>query len=179
MWIDTPASLSKNSQAELRRLGVLGAKRSGSVALRKVSCWLEMIPLQREGEGLAPPARNPEDVSEGLCQPPHGAASDRDLPLSARREHIGKRCATRADPTALDHRIRERPAGPKYVLQTIWPDARCQPPKTDILGRPCLPRPGFLDCQMFVIGTSVSDLILPPPIGRYCDSARRLVLVRR
>ena len=106
---------------------------------------------------------SPVPKARSFKQPPAGPASDRDLPLSARREHIGKRCATRADPTAPDHRIRERPSGPKYVLQTIWPDARCQPPKTDTLGRPCLPRPGFLDCQMFVIGTSVSDLILPPP----------------
>src|SRR5438067_3025522 len=58
VWIDTPASLSKNAQVELRRLRVLGAKRVGNVALRKVSCWLEMIPLQREGEGLAPPEQS-------------------------------------------------------------------------------------------------------------------------
>src|SRR4051794_30645338 len=58
VWIDTPASLSKNAQAELRRLGVLNVKKCGSVALRKVSCWPEMLPLQREGEGLAPPEQS-------------------------------------------------------------------------------------------------------------------------
>src|SRR5262245_591067 len=58
VWIDTPASLSKNSQAELRRLGVQALKRSGGVALRKVSCWLEMLPLRREGEHLAPPEQS-------------------------------------------------------------------------------------------------------------------------
>src|SRR5262249_22354525 len=57
VWIDTPASLSKNSQAELRRLRVQTFKKSG-ISLHKVSCWLEMIPLQREGEAPGPPEQS-------------------------------------------------------------------------------------------------------------------------
>jgi hypothetical protein len=59
VWIDTSASLSKKEQAELRRLGVQVAKKGNSpVAMRKIRHWLEMIPLQREGEGLASPEQS-------------------------------------------------------------------------------------------------------------------------
>src|SRR5262245_47751684 len=58
VWIDTPANLSKTAAAELRRLGVVGAKKNGARMTARVSCWLEMLPLQREGEALAPPEQS-------------------------------------------------------------------------------------------------------------------------
>ena len=43
------ANLSKNAQIELRRKGVQAAKRFGARMAYRVSCWLEKLPLQREG----------------------------------------------------------------------------------------------------------------------------------
>ncbi len=58
VWLDTPANLSKSTQVELRRKGVQVAKRFGARMTYRVSCWLELIPLQREGEHLAPPEQS-------------------------------------------------------------------------------------------------------------------------
>src|SRR5947207_4557803 len=58
VWIDTPAKVAPRAQEELRRLGVQTAKRNGARMTEQVSCWMEMIPLQREGEMLAPPEQS-------------------------------------------------------------------------------------------------------------------------
>ena len=59
LWIDTPAALSKTAQAELKQLGVQTAKKNGAAMCANVSCWLEMLPLVRTSESLAPPEQTP------------------------------------------------------------------------------------------------------------------------
>ncbi len=67
IWIDTPAALAKSPLAELRRLGVQTAKLNGAQMTARVSSWLEVIPLVRDGESVAPPEQAPVlfDLSGG------------------------------------------------------------------------------------------------------------------
>src|SRR5262249_14842352 len=44
---------------ELRRLGVQVAKKNGARLSADVSCWLEMLPLQHDGQALTPPEQAP------------------------------------------------------------------------------------------------------------------------
>ena len=55
LWLDTPATLSKKAQGELKHLGVQVARKYGATLSADISCWLEMLPLQRDSEALAPP----------------------------------------------------------------------------------------------------------------------------
>ena len=59
LWLDTPATLAKNAQAELKRLGVQVARKNGATMCANVSCWLEMLPLVRHSDALAPPEQAP------------------------------------------------------------------------------------------------------------------------
>ena len=47
-WVETSAQLAKNSAAELKKLGVTGAKASGATLKAEVSCWAEILPLDRD-----------------------------------------------------------------------------------------------------------------------------------
>src|SRR5262249_20808035 len=45
VWVDTPGSLPRASQNELRRLGVQVCRSSGASLTTDVTCWSELIPL--------------------------------------------------------------------------------------------------------------------------------------
>src|ERR1041385_8920272 len=55
IWLEPSAALSRAAQAELRRIGVEIGKRRNSGTSVELSCWLEMLPLQKDGTGAEPP----------------------------------------------------------------------------------------------------------------------------
>jgi hypothetical protein len=55
VWVEPSASLGKSAQAELRRLGVQVGKTGSPGPGAAVSCWLELLPLQRAAGSLARP----------------------------------------------------------------------------------------------------------------------------
>jgi FtsH ternary system domain X7 len=59
IWLDTPARVTTRAQDLLRRRGVQTPKKNGARMSFKVSSWLELIPLQRDGGPLAPPEQAP------------------------------------------------------------------------------------------------------------------------
>src|SRR3954452_14862175 len=46
LWVETPASLPRSSQNDLRKLGVQICRASGATLTAEVSSWLELLPLQ-------------------------------------------------------------------------------------------------------------------------------------
>src|SRR3954465_15550565 len=46
LWVETPASLPRSNQNELRKLGVQICRASGATLTAEVSSWLELLPLQ-------------------------------------------------------------------------------------------------------------------------------------
>src|SRR5437762_3192890 len=44
---------------DLKRYGVQSGTKSGADFSAEISCWLEMLPLVREGETVAPPEQTP------------------------------------------------------------------------------------------------------------------------
>jgi hypothetical protein len=55
VWVEPSADLPKKAQAELRRLGVGTARAAGTTLVVEVSCWLEILPLQRSTDPIARP----------------------------------------------------------------------------------------------------------------------------
>ncbi|MBY0231544.1 MAG: hypothetical protein K2W96_19840 [Gemmataceae bacterium] len=56
VWVETSGTLSRGNNAELKKLGVMGAKALPAIDKAEVSCWAEALPLDREpwnAEGLA------------------------------------------------------------------------------------------------------------------------------
>jgi hypothetical protein len=47
-WVETSASLSRANQAELKKFNVLTARSSAATVKSEVSCWAEILPLERE-----------------------------------------------------------------------------------------------------------------------------------
>src|SRR5262245_23275774 len=54
LWIEPSAKLPKKVQEELKELGVQISKNSAAELGADISCWLEMLPLVREGD-FSPP----------------------------------------------------------------------------------------------------------------------------
>src|SRR5256885_7681491 len=59
LWIEPSVAPSKKVQEELKKLGVQVERASASDVGADVSCWLEMLPLVREGGFVAPPEQTP------------------------------------------------------------------------------------------------------------------------
>jgi hypothetical protein len=59
VWVQPSTDPPKKAQAELRRLGVAAGKPAGSLPAVEVSCWLELLPLQRSAEAVARPDQVP------------------------------------------------------------------------------------------------------------------------
>lgn len=47
-WVDTTASLSRTSQADLKRLGVATVRTWGAPLRTEVACWAEILPLEHD-----------------------------------------------------------------------------------------------------------------------------------
>src|SRR5262245_41183248 len=59
LWTEPTATPARKTQDELRKLGVQVGKSGGEGLSAQISCWLEMLPLKREAEILAPPEQTP------------------------------------------------------------------------------------------------------------------------
>jgi hypothetical protein len=47
-WVETSAQLNKTNLADLKKLGVMGARAMPTALKAEVSCWAEILPLERE-----------------------------------------------------------------------------------------------------------------------------------
>src|SRR5262245_43539521 len=52
VWLQPSVALPKKSQTALRKLGVQGIEANGDLKAEEVTCWLQMLPVQRDS---APP----------------------------------------------------------------------------------------------------------------------------
>jgi hypothetical protein len=52
LWVETPASLSRAAQNELKRIGVQVCRTSGATLATEVGSWLELLPLQGDPDPL-------------------------------------------------------------------------------------------------------------------------------
>jgi len=59
VWVEPSADLPKKAQAELRRLGVGIGKVAGASPAVEMSCWLELLPLQRSADPVVRPEQTP------------------------------------------------------------------------------------------------------------------------
>ncbi len=59
LWLEPSVTPARKGQDELKRYGVQIGKKSGTELSAEISCWLEMLPLSREGAIVAPPEQTP------------------------------------------------------------------------------------------------------------------------
>jgi hypothetical protein len=59
LWLEPSVTPARKAQDELKKYNVLIGKRSGTALSARISCWLEMLPLVRESEFVAPPEQTP------------------------------------------------------------------------------------------------------------------------
>ncbi len=59
VWVQPSADLPKKAQAELRRLGAALCKATGTAPAVEVSCWLQLLPLQRSADPVGRPEQAP------------------------------------------------------------------------------------------------------------------------
>jgi hypothetical protein len=67
VWVEPSVDPPRKAQNELRRLGVAVGKTAGTAPAVEVSCWLQLLPLQRSADPGARPEQAPVlfDVAEG------------------------------------------------------------------------------------------------------------------
>src|SRR5579871_5170033 len=67
VWVETTAELPRRALAELRRLGAATGKPPATVSAIQVSCWLQLLPLQRSADPVARPGQAPVlfELAEG------------------------------------------------------------------------------------------------------------------
>jgi hypothetical protein len=67
VWVETTAELPRKALAELRRLGAATGKPPATVPAIQVSCWLQLLPLQRSADPVARPGQAPVlfELAEG------------------------------------------------------------------------------------------------------------------
>jgi hypothetical protein len=67
VWVETTAELPRKALAELRRLGAATGKPPATVPAIQVSCWLQLLPLQRAADPVARPGQAPVlfELTEG------------------------------------------------------------------------------------------------------------------
>jgi hypothetical protein len=51
-WVETSASLTRNNQTELKKFGVQTPRASSATLKTEVSCWAEILPLERERQPI-------------------------------------------------------------------------------------------------------------------------------
>src|SRR5437016_6097538 len=60
VWLQPSVALPKKAQTALRKLGVQGIEATGDLQAEEVTCWLQMLPVQRDIE--PPPLSNQAPV---------------------------------------------------------------------------------------------------------------------
>jgi hypothetical protein len=59
LWLEPSVAPARKAQDDLKKYGVAIGKKSGTELSAEISCWLEMLPLLREREIVAPPEQTP------------------------------------------------------------------------------------------------------------------------
>src|SRR5262245_60228366 len=59
LWLEPFVTPARRTQDELKKYNVEVARKFGAETSGEISCWLEMLPLVRESEFVAPPEQTP------------------------------------------------------------------------------------------------------------------------